>query len=106
MTKKTIRHHIIASAAHDGEPGVIAKSQKPAPSIKLSKEMHPVVVLVASGSTLYSFITIAIYMLCVQKYTKNTETAKKTGGKHTKNKNISCYADRLHTYAIPLQVKT
>ena len=68
--------------------------------------MHPVVVLVESGSTLYSFITIAIYMLCVQKYTKNTETAKKTGGKHTKNKNISCYADRLHTYAIPLQVKT
>ncbi len=67
VTKKTIRHHIIASAAHDGEPGVIAKSQKPAPSIKLSKEMHPVVVLVASGSTLYSFITIAIYMLCVQK---------------------------------------
>ena len=56
MTKKTIRHHIIASAAHDGEPGVIARSQKPAPSIKLSKEMHPVVVLVASGSTLYSFI--------------------------------------------------
>lgn len=70
MTKKTIRHHIIASAAHDGEPGVIAKSQKPAPSIKLSKEMHPVVVLVASGSTLYSFITIAIYMLCVQKILK------------------------------------
>ena len=87
MTKKTIRHHIIASAAHDGEPGVIARSQKPAPSIKLSKEMHPVVVLVASGSTLYSFITIAI---------------KKTRGKHTKDKNISYYADRLHTYAIPL----
>ena len=40
------------------------------------------------------------------KVTKNTETAKKTGGKHTKNKNISCYEDRLHTYAIPLQVKT
>ena len=58
--------------------------------------MHPVVVLVASGSTLYSFITIAIYVMCT-KVIKNTETAKKTGGKHTKNKNISCYADRQHT---------
>ena len=66
--------------------------------------MHPVVVLVASGSTLYSFICY-LYVMCT-KVTKNTETAKKTGGKHTKNKNISCYADRLHTYAIPLQVKT
>ena len=31
------------------------------------------------------------------KVTKNTETAKKIGGKHTKNKNISCNGDWLHT---------
>lgn len=40
------------------------------------------------------------------KVTKNTETAKKTGEKHTKDKNISCYAERLHTYCIPLHQKT
>ena len=36
-------------------------------------------------------------MFMCTKVTKNIETAKKTGGKHTKNKNISCYADRQHT---------
>lgn len=32
------------------------------------------------------------------KVTNRIETAKKKGRKHTKNKNISYYAERLHTY--------
>lgn len=56
-TKKTMRHQNIASAVHEGEPCVMARSQKYIPSRKLSTDIQPMVVLVVSGFTSYFLIT-------------------------------------------------
>ena len=55
-----MRHQAIASAAQEGEPGVIAKSQKYIPSTQLSTDIQPKVVLVVSGSTSYFIIFVFI----------------------------------------------
>ena len=57
MTKKTIRHHIIASAAHDGEPGVIAKSQKMCAKVnsRLEPEAHSTIKLTMDLSKIHFF---------------------------------------------------
>ena len=57
-TKKTARHKTMASANHEGEPCLMAKSQKYIPNRKLSTEIKPIAVLVVLGFTSYFIIFV------------------------------------------------